>query len=438
MIARGLGAAVLTAVAALAVAVPVAAKTHTVNTTGDGADVALDGKCDADAAVEGKQCTLRAAIQEANDVAGLDDIHFGIAGSGVHRIRPDNGLPILTGPVNVDGYTQPGASVNTKAKGTNAVLLVWLDGRDAGSDVDGLVLSGGGSTVRGLVITGWNDNTGSGGEGHGVFMPNIGGNTNNVIAGNFVGTDPTGTVAKQNDGDGVFATGASTGNTIGGSALADRNLLSGNGDPGAGVVSASNTVQGNLIGTDASGTQELPNHGPGVLVNASGGNNSVLDNTIAFNLGDAVTVFNGSGHAIRGNSIFLNDGLPIDLGANDRTLNDGGAADDADTGPNGLQNFPIVTSAFTSAGTTTVGLFLDSVPSQTFTIDVYSGPPGTFEGKKPLGQVSLVTNASGTGTATLTAPGPGPAAGDSVTATATGPTNNTSEFSDPRRLRTVS
>src|SRR5450432_2223001 len=65
--------------------------------------------------------TLRQAIIDANKQAGTDSIHFNIPGSGVHTIVLLSELPFLTGVVDIDGYTQPGAQANTLEQGDNAV-----------------------------------------------------------------------------------------------------------------------------------------------------------------------------------------------------------------------------------------------------------------------------------------------------------------------------
>src|SRR5436190_1596225 len=72
--------------------------------------------------------SLRQAIVDANGNAGLDTVAFNIPGAGVHTITPLSSLPYFTDPVFLDGYTQPGSSVNTDPIGTNAVLLIELDG----------------------------------------------------------------------------------------------------------------------------------------------------------------------------------------------------------------------------------------------------------------------------------------------------------------------
>src|SRR5215475_398330 len=160
--------------------------------------------------------SLAQAILDANANPGADLITFNIPGSGVHTISPASPLPTITDPVTIDGYTQPGASANSLAVGTNAVLQIELSGASANSPA-GLVISAGNSTIRGLVINRFNFN--------GIRIQTNGGN---VIAGNYIGTEPTGTAsfAKPNNGIGVFIN--TPNNTIGGSSSADRNVISGN------------------------------------------------------------------------------------------------------------------------------------------------------------------------------------------------------------------
>jgi hypothetical protein len=117
-----------------------AGTTFTVDSTLDASDVIqADNICDADVS-SARVCTLRAAIEEANsnnDPAVVDRIDFDIPGPGVHTISPGSALPTITEPVIVDGYTQPGASPNTKAVGNDAALKIELNGTNAPS-ADGL------------------------------------------------------------------------------------------------------------------------------------------------------------------------------------------------------------------------------------------------------------------------------------------------------------
>ena len=149
--------------------------------------------------------SLRQAILNANASGVLQTINFQIPGPGVHTIAPASRLPALTDPVLIDGYTQPGASPDTLTGGDNAVLNIVLSGTAAGLGAAfGLHITGGGSTVRGLVIDGF----GSGSTGDGILIDTRGGNT---ITGNAIGTDPTGTQPFGNGSSGIDV--ESSGNT---------------------------------------------------------------------------------------------------------------------------------------------------------------------------------------------------------------------------------
>ncbi|HWP54280.1 MAG TPA: CSLREA domain-containing protein, partial [Pyrinomonadaceae bacterium] len=243
-----------------------AATTFTVNVIGDGVDANPgDGLC----LTSGNTCTLRAAIQEANANAGKDTINFNIPGAGVHTISPDTALPDITQAVVIDGNSQPGASANTLVNGDNAVLLIELNGSRTMS-VNGLTIKTGNSTIQGLVINRFGT--------AGIEVDGQG----NTIQGNFIGTNPAGNSAPGNTFRNVIV--ASDNNLVGGTTPAARNVisgaivLSGIGPSGVGVeilFSQGNTVQGNFIGTDASGTVPLGNQGGGVVVESLNGTNLV-------------------------------------------------------------------------------------------------------------------------------------------------------------------
>jgi hypothetical protein len=265
------------------------------------------------------------------------------------------------------------------------------------------------------------------------------------VVGNFIGTDPSGTLDRGNGGRGVvLLTGPGTSsNTIGGSRPAARNLISGNELGGVGLFGATdNAILGNLIGTEKDGTSDLGNSGGGVaFFNATGGTTDNIvggtlpdtANTIAFNGEDGIEVNQDSstGNGILRNSIFSNSGLGIDLADDGATPND---EDDGDTGPNGLQNKPNLTSAENSATTTTIEGSLNSVPNRTFRVRFFSNPSGN-EGKKYIGAKNVTTNANGdTGTFAFE-PENKVGGNQNVTATATGTTTgNTSEFSAPEEV----
>lgn len=475
--------------------------TFTVNSTEDEADNNVsDGKCFTGTVLSGTElCTLRAAIQQANATQGADQINFGIVPATSIRcdqttkvctISPSSELPDITEAVTIDGYTQEGARPNTLANGTNAALKVELSGASAGTSGVGLTINASNSTVRGLVINSWSP--------RGVQISGSGA-TGNKIQGNFIGTDPAGA---QDLGNGYGVVIESANNTVGGTALSARNLISGN-DYGMVISGSGNTVQGNLIGTDKTGTKDLGN---GFGVNATSSNNviggtvpaarnlisgngygvtisdpgnrvqgnfigtkadgvgalgnsehgvSISDpnntiggavsarNVIAFNGGDGVSVFTSDDirNRILSNSIYNNGELGIDLFGNDGvTANDNGPPPDADAGANNLQNFPVISEARTSEGSTTVRGSLKSTPKRTFTLQFFSSPfrdaSGFGEGKTFLDQKTVTTDVNGnvsfTFTLARTAPG-----GQSVTATATDPGGNTSEYSKARQVSEV-
>ena len=150
--------------------------------------------------------SLRQAILDANSSPGLDTIKFQIA-SGLQIIQPASALPTLTDPVLIDGTTQPGYAGKP---------LIELDGTFAGPSVNGLTIAGGASTVRGLAINRFG--------GNGIEIDSAG---NNVIQGNYLGTDPTGTLALGNGGYGIALNNALL-NKVGGTAAGDGNVISGN------------------------------------------------------------------------------------------------------------------------------------------------------------------------------------------------------------------
>ncbi len=236
-------------------AVTTVARAFVVNSTGDGGDSDLaDGACNDG----GGNCTLRAAIQQANATAGLDIIAFNIPGGGVHTIQPASPLPPISDTVYLDAASQPGYA---------GTPLIELDGSLAGVSADGLTLYAGGSTVRGLAVNRFSR--------YGIYIVGADGNT---ISANFIGTDPSGTLDYGNGEAGLYLA-FSSDNLIGGSAAGEGNLISGNAGDGVMLsLSHRNQVLGNTIGANLSGTAAIANDFSGILV--SGG----MTNTIRGNL----------------------------------------------------------------------------------------------------------------------------------------------------------
>ena len=275
------------------------------------------------------------------------------------------------------------------------------------------------------------------------------------VQGNRIGTNAAGTAAVSNDvGVAIGSCCSSTDdNRIGGSAAGAGNVISGNrigvqiapGNANGTETGNNNVVQGNRIGTGADGKTPIPNTEAGVVIRHTGGlaaaGNRIgglvpgAGNVIAFNGGPGVLIDGDasvSHNSVRGNSIRGNAGLGIDLGPAGVTPNDN---DDPDTGPNGLQNFPDISSATSSpSGTTIVGT-LDSTPIQEFRLDFYASmgkdASGNGEGAVYLGDVFLVTDGSGSASFNPTFPS---VKGNFVTVTATAGPGDTSEFSVAKRI----
>jgi CSLREA domain-containing protein len=262
------------------------AATFVVNSTADTADNHVgDGVCN----TSGGVCTLRAAIQEANATAGLDTITFAI-GSGVQTINAGSGF-VVTNPVVIDGTTQPGYA------GQPLVVV-------HGGSGDGITLNGTGSTVRGLVISGF--------SGNGVTLA---GGGSHVLEGNYIGLTADGSQGDGNADGGVLVNGG-TNNRIGGKTVAQRNVISGNtgkGNTGGVKIDGGATgtiIQGNYIGSDATGMIPIGNEGRGVAIH-SGSNNFVggaaqgAGNLIMGNRATGVRVISGTGNLVMGNMIGL-------------------------------------------------------------------------------------------------------------------------------------
>lgn len=497
--------------------------------------------------------SLRAAIISANASAGADTIAFAIPGGGVHVIALTSALPAVTEAVTIDGTTQPGFA---------GAPLVELDGTSAGTGASGLVLlSHTGSTIRGLAIgrfvtlagTGGAGIVLNGGGGHHLEGNHIGiaadgvtdrgnggygisclsstgnviggtlasarnvvsgndfagirlfgcsndavlgnrlgtsanglqpvpngtgvlivgssvdehiggtdagagnlisgnteqitviGSTGTVIEGNLIGTDATGMPAAWSGDFGIDLAGPAA---VGGTTVAARNVIGGQtgGSFGAGIIlsggAEGSSIQGNFIGVAADGTTAAPN-GTGILFRSGilsaatdvviGGTAAGAGNLIAANQGPGIGIFTAitlpEGIRISGNSIVGNGGLGIDFEGDDVTANDDG---DADDGPNGLQNFPVLTTATVTGNVVAVTGTLSSTPNASFSIEVFANatadPSGFGEGQTFLGTTMVTTDAQGEAAIDATFSGTVPAGGV-ITATATDATGSTSEFS---------
>lgn len=240
--------------------------------------------------------SLRDVITRANAHSGPDTITFAIPGMDVHVINVRSALPAITDPVTIDGESQPGYT---------GTPLVEIDGGGAGTAVDGLAITGGNSTVRGLSIVGFG--------GSGISMTGLGGNT---IQADYLGLLPDGSTPLGNRYYGVLADN-SPNNLIGGTTAEERDVISGNGIGGVYLGfagSSGNVIEGDYIGTDARGTSAVPNAMDGVFVdnapnNFVGGPGGTAGNVISGNDSNGVHLY-GKGstrNRVQGNLIGVDE-----------------------------------------------------------------------------------------------------------------------------------
>jgi len=280
---------------ALAFLHPLRAHAATITVTGNGDTIAIDGlatlreaitSINNQADVNG-DVTLNRVGNYATMVGGTPDvINFNILGAGVKTISVGSALPTLTKPMTINGYSQPGASANSSQNGDNAVILIELDGTNAGGTANGLMVGAGagGTVIEGLAINRFN--------GVGILVSGV----SATITGNFIGTDAFGSVPFPNM-NGVLLQVGATNSTVGGATAPARNLISGNSGSGVGIqgnATKGNVIEGNYIGTKADGITALGNK---FGVNISGANGNTIGGTTA-----------GAGNLISGNT---NEGVLI-------------------------------------------------------------------------------------------------------------------------------
>ena len=192
--------------------------------------------------------------------------------------------------------------------GTNTAANNVIEGNFIGTDVTGtktlanaqigvFIQAASNNTLGGTTAGARNVISGNGGYcAVWIEASNSGPASNNVIEGNFIGTDVSGTQALANSGPGVIIEGASS-NTVGGTTAGAGNVISGNTNLGVELFStgtfipSNNVIEGNLIGTDVTGTKALANSATGVYIDD--GSNNTIGGTTA-----------GAGNVISGNGSF--------------------------------------------------------------------------------------------------------------------------------------
>ncbi len=317
----------------------------------------------------------------------------------------------------------------------------------------------------------------SGNTGDGVLLDH--GACSNLIQGNLVGLDLTGHTAIPNTGTGVEMFIGTTANIVG-----SGNVISGNGIDGVALDNgaSSNTVRGNFIGLDVTGTTAVPNAAQGVemflgananFIGGIGGRNYisgnsqtgvqieddsfgdiVQGNTIGLNISNAAVPNLEAGIGLFGDaqSNILGGVLPGE--ANLIANNGGGGVELYDTNTidnairgnsiygntsglgiylylannSGSEGTPNIVSAVTTTITTVTGNLI-SLPNTTFHFDFYANPPNAAQAETYIGTRDSQTDSSGTTSFTAQFAAPIPA-GHIITVSATDSAGNTSQLSD--------
>ena len=243
-----------------------AASTLVVNSAQDTTDL----RCDPLDEAAGLECTLREAIQASNESAGVDVISFNIPTAAPWTIAVTSPLPTVSDPAVIDGTTQPGHAGRP---------VVELNGALAGTATQGLRVTAGDTTIRGLSITSFG--------GTGLALESGGGN---VVKGSFLGVGVSG-LPLGNGLDGISIAGRGA-NVVGGAEPGAANVISGNGRHGVNVyLAGGNSISGNLIGTDPSGSVDVGNAQDGIFLNGS------RDNAVG-------GISPGAGNVVSGNDRF--------------------------------------------------------------------------------------------------------------------------------------
>lgn len=337
-----------------------------------------------------------------------------ISGNGSHGIE--------IADVDVD------ATIRTNRIGTNSAGTAALGNTGDGIALREFSAAGSSDVIIGSGSDPNDGNTISGNGGDGIAITAMFGSVE--IYANKIGVNSAATAAIPNAIAGIRI--QSPGNDIG---LAGNsgagNIISGNLGDGVMLVTASsvgNKLYGNFIGTNSTGAA-LGNNSDGIYVNQSSisniiGDNAGSGNTIAFNTANGINLADGQA-AIRGNSIYSNGELGIEIGATGPDTNDPG---DTDGGANGRQNYPVILTATPSRVTGTI----NSIPNIQYRLDFFSNTAcdasGHGEGRTFLGTGLITTSINGTAS-WIYSNQFAINAGEFITATATDNQGNTSEFS---------
>ena len=372
---------------------------------------------------------------------------IGLNRAGTSRLlNGSNGIQILQDANSTIGGTIAADRNLISGNGQQGIYLgqstgELIEGNYIGTDVTGtesisnaadgiLIGSAFHDTIGGSVVGAGNLISGNVSDGIGAFVIGYG---SDVIAGNYVGVDSSGTHALPNGNVGVSIPGLDN-CTVGGTTAAAANIISGNDSNGMLLQTYQTLIEGNYIGTDPEG-DNLGNNGPGIAdsgqQNTIGGTTQGVGNVIAFNTQAGIYVSENE-DSILSNSIYDNAWLGISLGDGQtptpNDLNEASVPSDAN---NNGQNYPVLSSATTTGSSTTIEVSLNAAASTQYLLQFFASPQadasGYGEGQLYLGSESVTTSATFNVDSTVTL-ATGVPLNWVVSATATDPLGDTSEF----------
>ncbi|HQZ68096.1 MAG TPA: DUF4347 domain-containing protein, partial [Planctomycetaceae bacterium] len=318
-------------------------------------------------------------------------------------------------------YISAGSDGNTIAGNYIGSLLSTglTAGSGEANTASGIYVEGANNTIGGLTAADRNVISGNTGRGLSITFAAA---TGNQVRGNYIGTDSSGTTAIANDGFGLTIDAGAANNVIGGTTAAARNIISGNASREirvAGIGTSGNIIQGNYIGSDVTGTVDLSaSYGiqtdNSATSNLFGGTAAGAGNLIVGNdIGVYLATVTDDDNAILGNTFRSNSTRAIDIGGLGDTQND---LEDPDTGSNDGLNKPVLVTVTQNGANLDVTFSLD-VPAGNYRIEFYE--PGS-DGVAYIAATSVTsTGAAGPQTFNITLAGVTPSAILNMTATAT-------------------
>ena len=341
-----------------------------------------------------------ATTTTTGNIISNNRIGINVSGTGVVG-NTGNGINVVNAPTtsittgnriagNRNGIELFGNSIGTVVQ-SNFIGVAANGTTPLGNGPAGTLANGTVTTGSGIVLHGITDSTiGGAGLGNlisgnansGIFAFG-GGSSGITIQGNMIGTNATGTGAISNSGAGINL-GGTTNVTIGGNSIATRNIISGN--TGAGITSSGSglIVQGNYIGVATNGTTALGNSGPGIIT-VSG---AIIGETLA---NAAANILTGAVNIIANNSI----GVQVTGGGSNNSILSNSIYGNISVGiQNPSESAPTLATAVSRTGSSTYTGTINNTTAGTYLLQFFSTPRPSnvsIQGRTLIGSVTVTS-----------------------------------------------